>query len=147
MRALLGRLLDSNFSPLVPFAILMDLPRFWELSMKCATPSARLRFVEMFDKYAASVVEQAKDRALNHIRTIEDYFPVRHDTIGTKPSFVLLHFSLDLPDRVFDNPAIVRLTNACIDMLILGNVCPNPFIFLSNDIRIIDFFLAGSLFI
>ncbi|KAG6915082.1 hypothetical protein DXG01_013552 [Tephrocybe rancida] len=95
--------------------------QFWELSSKCASEGARRRFIDNFDTYTAAVVQQAHDRAQSRIRTIKDYFVVRRDTIGAKPAFVILQFGLDLPDEVFTNPEIQRLSNACVDMIILGN--------------------------
>ncbi|KAG6852845.1 hypothetical protein C0991_008616 [Blastosporella zonata] len=95
--------------------------QFWERSMLYASESSRRRFIETFDNYTASVVQQAHDRAENHIRGIDDYFVVRRDTIGARPSFVVLTFALNLPDEVFVDPMIQKVTNACIDMLILGN--------------------------
>ena len=90
--------------------------------MKCASGNARRRFIAEFDMYTAAVVQEACDRAENRIRMIDDYFLVRRRTIGAMPSFVLLHFDLEIPDKVFDNPIIQRLERACIDMIILGNV-------------------------
>ncbi|KAG6876928.1 hypothetical protein C0992_011332 [Termitomyces sp. T32_za158] len=89
--------------------------------MKCASESARRRFITKFDLYTAAVVQEAYDRAKNHIRGIDDYFLVRRQTIGAMPSFVLLHFELDLPDEVFEDPIIQRLENASADMISLCN--------------------------
>ncbi|KAG6867759.1 hypothetical protein C0993_011582 [Termitomyces sp. T159_Od127] len=95
--------------------------QFSEISMKCATESARRRFIAKFDLYTAAVVQEAHDRAENHIRGIDDYFLVRRETVGAIPSFVLLHFELDLPDEVFEDPVIQRLENTTTDMISLCN--------------------------
>ncbi|KAG6876666.1 hypothetical protein C0993_001380 [Termitomyces sp. T159_Od127] len=95
--------------------------QFWDLSSQCATLSARRRFIQEMDKFTASVVQQAQDRAQNYIRNIDDYLLLRRDTIGAKPSFVLLEFKLNLPDEVFEDLVIQRLVNICVDMIILSN--------------------------
>ncbi|KAG6883541.1 hypothetical protein C0992_008520, partial [Termitomyces sp. T32_za158] len=95
--------------------------QFWKLSRKCASEGARRRFIQSFDQYTASVVEQALDRTRGYIRNIDEYFLVRRETIGAKPAFWILQFGLNLPEDVFDDPIIQRLTISCTDMLILGN--------------------------
>ncbi|KAG6893153.1 hypothetical protein C0995_001404, partial [Termitomyces sp. Mi166 len=95
--------------------------QFWKLSSKYACEGARRRFIETFDKYTASVVQQVQDRAHNYIRNIDEYLLVRRETIGVKPSLTILEFELNLPDEVFEDPVIQRLTNACIDMIFLSN--------------------------
>ena len=91
--------------------------------MQCASDSARRRFIVKFGIYMAAVVQEASDRAENHIRRIDDYFLVRRQTIGAMPSFVLLHFEVELPEEVFEDPVIQRLENASADMISLCNVC------------------------
>ncbi|KAG5720012.1 Pentalenene synthase [Termitomyces sp. T112] len=95
--------------------------QFSKISMKCASEVAHRRFIATFDMYTAAVVQETIDRAENHIRSIDDYFLVRRHTIGAMPSFVLLHFELELPEEVFEDPVIQRLENASIDMIILFN--------------------------
>ncbi|THU84488.1 terpenoid synthase [Dendrothele bispora CBS 962.96] len=95
--------------------------QFWELASKGATPTAQRRFVDTYQQYVDAVVQQAIDRANDHIRDVEGYFRVRRDTIGAKPSFTLLEFTMDIPDEVMNHPIIQDLTIWCIDMLIIGN--------------------------
>ncbi|KNZ76668.1 Pentalenene synthase [Termitomyces sp. J132] len=95
--------------------------QFSKISMKCASEIARRRFIAKFDMYTAAVVQETIDRAENHIRSIDDYFLVRRHTIGAMPSFVLLHFELELPEEVFEDPVIQRLENASADMISLCN--------------------------
>ncbi|KAG6860874.1 hypothetical protein C0995_006554 [Termitomyces sp. Mi166 len=95
--------------------------QFWKLSLKCASEGARRRFIEAFDEYTTSVVQQAQDRAQNHLRDIGQYLVLRRKTVGVMPSFVILQFELNLPDEFFEDPVIQRLTDACIDMIILSN--------------------------
>ena len=82
---------------------------------------ARRRFIEGLDKFTTSV-EQARDRARNYVRNIDEYFLIRRESIGARPSFAVLEFRLNLPDEVFENPVVQKLTNICIDLIILSNV-------------------------
>lgn len=66
-------------------------------------------------------MQQAADRDHSHIRSVDHYFELRRDTIGAKPSFAILEVKMDIPDDVINHPSIVTLTEACIDMLIIGN--------------------------
>ncbi|THU78335.1 terpenoid synthase [Dendrothele bispora CBS 962.96] len=95
--------------------------QFWVLVSKGASPTAQRRFINTYQQYVDSVVQQAVDRANDHIRDIEGYFRVRRDTIGAKPSFTLLEFTMDIPDEVMNHPVVQDLTIWCIDMLIIGN--------------------------
>ncbi|KAG6859876.1 hypothetical protein C0995_002602 [Termitomyces sp. Mi166 len=95
--------------------------QFSKLSMRCASAGARRRFIAKFDMYTAAVVQEARDRAENHIRNVHDYFLLRRHTIGAMPSFTFLHLELELPDRVFEDPVIQKLEKASTDMIILCN--------------------------
>lgn len=97
------------------------LSRFWENAVKTTTLTAQRRFINTFQLYTDSVVQQAADRDDHHIRSVEHYLELRRDTIGAKPSFAILEVKMDLPDEVLNHPSIVALTSACIDMLIIGN--------------------------
>lgn len=68
-----------------------------------------------------SVVQQAVDRNNNHIRDIDSYFEVRRDTIGAKPAFAICELYMNLPDTVMNHPVIMKLTELCIDLIIIGN--------------------------
>ncbi|KAJ7454224.1 terpenoid synthase [Mycena latifolia] len=95
--------------------------QFWENAVRTATPNAIRRFVDTFQLYMDSVVQQADDRNSNHIRDVKSYFEVRRDTIGAKPSFAICEIHMNLPDEIITHPVIVKLTNLCIDALIIGN--------------------------
>ncbi|KAF9038910.1 terpenoid synthase [Hymenopellis radicata] len=94
---------------------------FWLNAIRTATPIAQKRFIDMFQLYTDSVVQQAVDRNAHHIRDIDSYFDVRRDTIGAKPSFAINEVHLNLPDKVMEHPVIKELTALCIDMLCIGN--------------------------
>jgi len=96
--------------------------RFWERAIPHASERSQQRFIDTFDLYLEAVVAQAADRSNSKIRSIQDYLAVRRDTIGAKPSFALLEQGMDLPDEVFQHPAMQELHDTTIDMLCLGNV-------------------------
>lgn len=89
--------------------------------MKIATQSSQRRFIDTFQLYTDAVVQQSLDRGNGSLRDIQNYFEVRRETIGVKPSFAINQIYLDLPDYVFESPIITRLTNLSIDMIITGN--------------------------
>ncbi|KAJ7121824.1 terpenoid synthase [Mycena crocata] len=95
--------------------------QFWLNAIRIATPTAQRRFIDAFQLYMDSVVQQAEDRTEHHIRGIDEYFEVRRDTIGAKPSFAINEIWMNIPDEVMENEHIVTLTGASIDMLIIGN--------------------------
>ncbi|KAE9390857.1 terpenoid synthase [Gymnopus androsaceus JB14] len=95
--------------------------QFWLNAMKTATPSSQCRFINTFQSYMDSVVQQAKDRDSSLIRDVESYFLVRRDTIGAKPSFTVCELHMNLPDEVIAHPIIAKLSSLCIDALIIGN--------------------------
>lgn len=98
------------------------LARFWELAIKTASPESQKRFLEYYAQYTQAVVQQAVDRHNKHVRNVDEYFFVRRDTIGAKPSFAVLELDLNLPQEVMDHPVIKEMEILSIDMIILGNV-------------------------
>ncbi|EIM82223.1 terpenoid synthase [Stereum hirsutum FP-91666 SS1] len=95
--------------------------QFWERAMCYASEISQRRFIDTFDEYLESVVDQAADRDSARIRDIESYINIRRNTIGAKPSFVIMEQGMDIPDNVFENEVFQRLRMATIDMLCLGN--------------------------
>ncbi|KAF9067678.1 terpenoid synthase [Rhodocollybia butyracea] len=95
--------------------------QFWELASKGATPTGQRRFIETYQLYVNSVIQEAVDRADNHIRDVSSYFQVRRGTVGATPSFALLEFTMDIPDEVMEHPVIREFIMGCVDMLIIGN--------------------------
>ncbi|KAI0784430.1 terpenoid synthase [Abortiporus biennis] len=94
---------------------------FWMNAIRTIMPNVQKRFIDAFQLYTDSVVQQAVDRNAHHIRDIKSYFEVRRDTIGAKPSFAIIEVNLNLPNKVMDHPVIKELTNLCIDMICIGN--------------------------
>jgi len=95
--------------------------QYWENAIKTATPTAQKRFIDNFQTYTDSVVQQALDRDDHNIREVEDYFEVRRDTIGAKPSFAINEVHLNIPDEVMQHDVLKKLHSSAIDMLCIGN--------------------------
>lgn len=94
---------------------------FWLNAIKTATPTAQKNFVDTFQSYTDSVVQQSADRDQHYIRDIDSYFMVRRNTIGAKPSFAINEIHMNLPPYVHKHPIMKSLTALCIDMLCIGN--------------------------
>lgn len=92
------------------------------LSSKCYSGGAHRRLIKEFERFVTSITQQAHDRAQNYIRNFDEYFSVRRDTIAARPLFALCQSKLNLPDEFFDHPVVQKLSNSCVDLIILGNV-------------------------
>lgn len=99
----------------------MCLDRFWANALRVSTPTFQRRFIDAFQEYTDSVVQQALDRDRHTIPNIEQYFNVRRDTIGVKPSVAMLEIRFDIPNEVSNHPAISALRSTCVDMIAIGN--------------------------
>ena len=75
-----------------------------------------------FDDYVKSVIDEARDRSLDHIRDVATYMDLRRLTIGGKPSFAMLELGMDLPDGIIEHPIMEKLTEIVLDLIILANV-------------------------
>ncbi|KAG6894724.1 hypothetical protein C0992_004965 [Termitomyces sp. T32_za158] len=97
------------------------LRQVWKSMSKVASVAARGRLIQSLESCITALVQQAKDRALDYIRNIDEYLPVRRETIGANPALIILEFQLNLPERFFEDPVIQRLNNACVDLIVLSN--------------------------
>ncbi|KAI0290411.1 isoprenoid synthase domain-containing protein [Multifurca ochricompacta] len=95
--------------------------QFWELGIKTASPQSQKRFIETFGSYMQAVAQHAADRTNKHTPTIEKYFKIRRDDVGTKPVFAILELEMDLPDEAVNHPTIQELSVLATDMIILDN--------------------------
>ncbi|KAI0062680.1 terpenoid synthase [Artomyces pyxidatus] len=95
--------------------------QFWELTIKTASPQSQKRFIQTFETYTQSVVQEAADREHHHVRNIQEYLEVRRETIGAKPSFVFLELDMDLPDEAVEHPVIQEMSILAVDMISVGN--------------------------
>ncbi|KAH9030941.1 terpenoid synthase [Lactarius pseudohatsudake] len=95
--------------------------QFWELAVKTASPQSQKRFIEASGAYTQAVIQQAEDRRHKHIRSVQEYFEVRRDTIGARPAFALIELDINLPDEVIHHPVIEEMATLAVDMIILDN--------------------------
>ncbi|KAM7187058.1 terpene cyclase [Naviculisporaceae sp. PSN 640] len=94
---------------------------YWLNAIKTTSPIFQRRFIESFQRYVDSVVQQSSDRDHHCQRDITSYLALRRYTIGAEPSFVLNAMHMDLPDNVVSHPTLKRLEELATDMIILGN--------------------------
>ncbi|KAL4256105.1 Isoprenoid synthase domain superfamily protein [Pleurotus pulmonarius] len=95
--------------------------QFWANAVLVASPTSQVRFVDSCQTYLDALVQQAEDRAQGRVRHIEDYFTVRRGSIGAAPSIAIGALYLNIPQETLDHPVISKLTEICIDMIIIGN--------------------------
>ncbi|KDQ29694.1 hypothetical protein PLEOSDRAFT_1039734 [Pleurotus ostreatus PC15] len=95
--------------------------QFWANAALIASPTAQARFIDSCQTYLDALVQQAEDREKGHIRLVEDYFTVRRGSIGAAPSITIGALYLNIPQEAFDHPVISKLTEICVDMIIIGN--------------------------
>ncbi|KAF8188965.1 isoprenoid synthase domain-containing protein [Pholiota molesta] len=74
-----------------------------------------------FDAYTTAVIQEADDRSEGRIRTVEDYFALRRDTCGAKPSFSFFALGLNMPTEVFEHPVILSLVESATDLIAIVN--------------------------
>ncbi|SJL11821.1 uncharacterized protein ARMOST_15232 [Armillaria ostoyae] len=94
---------------------------FWVLGVQSASSSAQKHFLESFKEYTDSVVQEAEHRQQHHIQNIEDYFNTRRLNAAIYVLHSMLELSYDLPDEVFNHPAVVALRRLGCDMMIMDN--------------------------
>ncbi|KAI9457970.1 terpenoid synthase [Lactarius psammicola] len=95
--------------------------QFWERAIKTASPRALKRFVKASGAFAQAMVQKAVDQRNKHIRSVQEYFEVRRDTIGARSAFALIELDMNLPSEAVQHPVIEEMTILAIDMIILDN--------------------------
>ncbi|KAJ7688277.1 isoprenoid synthase domain-containing protein [Mycena rosella] len=95
--------------------------RFWELTLRSATPNAVKHFLDCFTDYLESVVEQAEDRESDTPLTIDGYLKMRRRNIGIRPSFMPAELGLNLPDEAFYHPVVQELQYLIAELVFLDN--------------------------
>lgn len=82
-------------------------------------------FIADFEAYAKSVIQESDDRVQGIVRDVEEYFILRRDTCGGKPSFSFFGLGLFIPKEVFDHPIMQSLTESATDLIAMTNVSFN----------------------
>ncbi|KAF9477263.1 terpenoid synthase [Pholiota conissans] len=79
------------------------------------------QFIADFDAYTTAVIQEADDRSEGRVRTVQDYFELRRDTCGAKPSFSFFALGLNMPTEVFEHPVILSLVESATDLISITN--------------------------
>ncbi|EGN94592.1 hypothetical protein SERLA73DRAFT_163111 [Serpula lacrymans var. lacrymans S7.3] len=98
--------------------------QFRERATRGANPRYQQRFIDTFQEYTDTVIQQAGDRQSNHLRTVDEYFAVRRGTSGVKSSLALILFDSDFdisPDQVLDHLVVLELEICATDSIITVN--------------------------
>ncbi|KAJ7602905.1 terpenoid synthase [Mycena polygramma] len=95
--------------------------QFWLNALRSATPTFQRHFILSFEAYIDAVVQEAQDRTEHHIPGIDEFFALRRDTCGVKPTFAMIELGMDIPDDVMENEHIAALIIGGVDMVIIVN--------------------------
>ncbi|KAF7341630.1 Terpene cyclase [Mycena sanguinolenta] len=95
--------------------------QFWALGIQSATPLAQKHFLNTFEDYIYSVVDQASDRDNERIRGSEEYMTLRRRTIGLHPSYPMQELGMDLADEIWNHPVVDELRRIAVDIVLLDN--------------------------
>ncbi|KAH9169505.1 terpenoid synthase [Lactarius sanguifluus] len=93
----------------------------WELTIKTASHQSLKRLIKTGSACAQAVVQKAADQRHKHIRSVEEYFELRRDSIAARPAFTLIELDMNLPKEAVQHPVIEEMTILAVDMIILGN--------------------------
>ncbi|KAH8982765.1 isoprenoid synthase domain-containing protein [Lactarius hatsudake] len=99
----------------------------WELTIKTVSHQSLKRLIKTCSACAQAVIQKAADRRHKHIRSVEEYFELRRDTIGARPAFALIELDMNLPKEAVHHPVIEEMTILAVDMIILDNVSSASF--------------------
>nr|BDI63090.1 sesquiterpene synthase [Auriscalpium vulgare] len=118
--------LDALRNPHVPRPVgehvLGEITRsFWERAIKTATAASQRHFIQTFSEYAEAVILEAADRASERVRGIEDYLALRRLTAGPYPGFLPCELRIDLPEAVYNHPALANMRRLVAESIVLTN--------------------------
>ena len=96
--------------------------RFWQRAITTTTPIAQERFIKDTKEYLIANIGQSVERETGPKETIQDFLALRHLTAGVKPSLIGLQLHMNIPDEIYYHPAVVKLRDWAIDLVVLNNV-------------------------
>jgi hypothetical protein len=98
--------------------------RFWQRALRLTKPGAACikLFIEGFDLYMKSMVQEAKDRETKLVRPVDDYLQLRRETFGAQATISLIGFGLEIPGEVHSHPVMQSMVLAAMDLLCITNV-------------------------
>ncbi|KAK2793799.1 hypothetical protein FQN51_001017 [Onygenales sp. PD_10] len=96
----------------------------WKRIVQSSTKGAQERFAKYTRDYCDAIARQVAEgqQQLNN-SSIEDYIKIRSESLGARPFFPLIEYSqfLDLPDEIFEHPAIKEIEAVAVEILVLHN--------------------------
>ncbi|KAH8981015.1 terpenoid synthase [Lactarius akahatsu] len=93
----------------------------WELTIKTVSHQSLKRLIKASSACAQAVIQKAADLRHKRIRSVEEYFELRRDTIGARPAFALIELDMNLPQEAVHHPVIEEMSMLAVDMIILDN--------------------------
>ncbi|KAH9026094.1 terpenoid synthase [Lactarius hengduanensis] len=93
----------------------------WELTIKTVSHQSLKRLIKTCSACAQAVIQKSADLRHKRIRSVEEYFQLRRDTIGARPAFALIELDMNLPKEAVHHPVIEEMTILAVDMIILDN--------------------------
>ncbi|KAG6877090.1 hypothetical protein C0993_010326 [Termitomyces sp. T159_Od127] len=111
----------DNTGPAHECVVAEAIRQLWKLVSEVSSAASRGRLIKNIYNCTSAIVQQAQDRVLDHVRDVDEYLFLRRETVGATSAFVVLEFSLNLPDDIFEDAVIQRLNNACVDLILLSN--------------------------
>ncbi|KAL9708962.1 hypothetical protein Ac2012v2_007778 [Leucoagaricus gongylophorus] len=96
---------------------------FWQRALALTMPGDACvdHFIEGFDLYMRSMIQEAEDRETKRVRTVGDYLRLRRETFGAQATISFLSFGLGLPEEVLSHSVIQTVTLAAMDLLCITN--------------------------
>ncbi|KAF5350098.1 hypothetical protein D9756_009238 [Leucocoprinus leucothites] len=96
---------------------------FWQRALALTKPGAPCigQFIDGFDLYMTSMIQEADDRETKRVRMVDDYLQLRRETFGAQATIAFLGFGLELPEEVLSHPVMKSMTLAAMDLLCLTN--------------------------
>jgi hypothetical protein len=93
----------------------------WSRVLEYSIPSSATRLRKSLEDYVLSCIVEARDRDVGHIRNIDDYIVLRRRNSGARPTLYFYLLRVELPDEVFEHPAVEQLILTGMDLIGIGN--------------------------
>ncbi|XP_006456413.1 hypothetical protein AGABI2DRAFT_195544 [Agaricus bisporus var. bisporus H97] len=99
------------------------MQEFWQRALNLTDPGAACvkHFIDGFDLYMKSMIQESEDRESKRVRPIDDYLQLRRETFGAQATIALLGFGLEIPEDVLSHPVMESMLLAAMDLLCITN--------------------------
>lgn len=94
------------------------------MRLDTASATARLHFIDTFDRYLDATVREAENRERGTILGLKEFMELRRGNSGVEVAFAVIEciLSIDLGPEVFDHPTFASLRRLAGNMLFSANV-------------------------